>query len=86
MFCRFCHILPTTAIYGQYVAIYGNVPSAAIRNVLPYSVRVGLYRVGGMWWERVVVCKVLRGGPVTHVFLPIKAPIPIGIFNNIIAI
>ena len=65
MFCRFCHILPTTAIYGQYVAIYGNVPSAAIRNVLPYSARVGLYRVGGMRWERVVMYKVSRGGPVT---------------------
>src|SRR6266704_5778110 len=72
MFCRFCHILPTTAICGQCAAIYGNMPSAATRNVLPYSARVlpysarvGLYGVGGMRWERVVVCKVSRGGPVT---------------------
>src|SRR6266568_6398615 len=72
MFYQFCHILPTMAMCGQYAAMYGNVPSAATRNallysarVLPYSVRVGLYRVGGMRWERVVVCKVLRGGPVT---------------------
>ncbi len=65
MFCRFCHILPTTAMCGQCAAMYGNVPSAATRNVLPYSARVGLYGVGGMWWERVVVCKVSRGGPVT---------------------
>ena len=65
MFCRFCHILPTTAMCGQCAAIYGNVPSAATRNVLPYSARVGLYGVGGIWWERVVVCKVSRGGPVT---------------------
>src|SRR6266699_1511316 len=34
-------------------------------RVLPYSARVGLYGVGGMRWERVVVCKVSRGGPVT---------------------
>src|SRR6266702_1884598 len=72
MFCRFCHILPTTAICEQCVAMYGNVPSAAICNVLPYSARVllysarvGLYRVGGMRWERVVICKVSWGGPVT---------------------
>ena len=52
--------------------MYDNVPSAATRNVLPYSARVllysarvGLYRVGGMWWERVVMCKVSWGGPVT---------------------
>ena len=51
----FCHILPTTAICGQCVAMYGNMPSAATRNVLlysarvlPYSARVGLYGVGGM--------------------------------------
>ena len=74
MFCRFCHILPTTAIYRQCAAMYGNMPSAATRNILPYSIRVlpysarvGLYGVGGMWWERVVVCKVSRGGPVTLV-------------------
>ena len=55
MFCRFCHILPTTAIYWQYAAMYSNVLSTATRNVLlysarvlPYSARVGLYRVGGM--------------------------------------
>ena len=65
----FCHILPTTAMCGQCAAMYGNVPSAATRNVLPYSARVGLYGVGGMWWERVVVCKVSRGGPVTHINL-----------------
>ena len=72
IFCRFCYILPTTVMYGQCAAMYGNVPSVAIRNVLlysarvlPYSARVGLYGVGGMRWERVVVCKVLRGGPVT---------------------
>ena len=65
MFCQFCHILPTTAICGQCAAMYGNVLSAATRNVLPYSARVGLYGVGGMRWERVVVCKVSRGGPVT---------------------
>src|SRR6266576_5874092 len=72
IFCQFCHILPTTAICGQYMAMYGNVPSAVTCNalpysarVLPYSARVGLYGVGGMWWERVVVCKVSRGGPVT---------------------
>ena len=73
MFCQFYYVLPTTAMYGQCVAMYGNVPSAATRNallysarVLPYSVRVGLYGVGGMRWERVVVCKVSRGGPVTN--------------------
>ena len=55
MFCRFYHILPTTAICGQCMAIYGNVPSTTTRNVLPYSARVlpysarvRLYRVGGM--------------------------------------
>ena len=64
--------MPTTAICGQCAAIYSNMPSAATRSVLPYSARVlpysarvGLYRVGGMRWERVVVCKVSRGGPVT---------------------
>jgi len=41
------------------------MPSTATRNVLLYSTRVGLYRVGGMWWEQVVVRKVLWGGPVT---------------------
>ena len=75
----FCHILPSSAYYGdvramcgQYAAMCGNMPSAATRNILPYSARlllystrVGLYRVGGMWWEQVVVRKVLRGGPVT---------------------
>src|SRR6266568_3459137 len=72
MFCRFCHILSTMAMCGQCVTMYGNMPSAATRNVLPYSARVllysarvGLYGVGGMWWERVVVCKVSRDGPVT---------------------
>src|SRR6266567_2666183 len=79
MFCRFCYILPTIVICGQYAVMYGNMPSAATRNVLLYSARVllyparvllysarvGLYRVGGMWWERVVVYKVSRGGPVT---------------------
>ena len=72
VFCHFCHILPTTAICGQYMAMYGNVPSAVTCNalpysarVLPYSARVGLYGVGGMRWERVVVYKVSRGGPVT---------------------
>ena len=49
----------------QCAAMYGNVPSAATCNVLPYSARVGLYGVGGTRWERVVVCKVSRGGPVT---------------------
>ena len=56
VFCYFCHILPTTAIYRQCAAMYSNVPSTATRNVLPYSARVlpysarvGLYRVGGMW-------------------------------------
>src|SRR6266700_8096785 len=74
IFCRFCYILPTTAICGQCVAIYSNVPFTATRNVLlysakvlPYSARVGLYRVGGMRWERVVVCKVSRGSPVTAI-------------------
>ena len=72
VFCHFCHILPTTAMCGQCAAMYGNVPSAAIRSVLlysarvlPYSARVGLYGVGGMRWERVVIYKVSRGGPVT---------------------
>src|SRR6266704_4040128 len=72
IFCRFCHILPTTAICGQCAAIYGNMPSAATHNVLPYSARVlpysarvGLYGVGGMRWERVVMYKVSQGGPVT---------------------
>ena len=65
IFCQFYHILPTTAIYGQCAAMYGNMPSAATCNVLPYSARVGLYGVGGMRQERVVVCKVLWGGPVT---------------------
>ena len=49
----------------QCAAMYGNVPSVVTCNVLLYSVRVGLYGVGGTRWERVVVCKVLRGGPVT---------------------
>src|SRR6266700_3732630 len=73
IFCQFCYILPTTAICGQCVAIYGNMPSTATRNVLlysakvlPYSARVGLYGVGRMRWERVVMYKVLRGGPVTY--------------------
>ena len=64
-------MLPTMAIYGQCTAIYGNMLSAATRNillysarVLLYSARVGLYGVGGMRWEQVVVCKVLWGGPV----------------------
>src|SRR6266567_3880593 len=65
IFCQFYHILPTTAICGQCAAMYGNMPSAATCNVLPYSARVGLYGVGGMRWERVIVCKVSRGGPVT---------------------
>ena len=70
----FCQVLPTTAIYRQYVAMCGNMPSAATRNILPYSARllpysarVGLYGVGGMWWEQVVVRKVSRGGPVTYI-------------------
>src|SRR6266702_1259137 len=54
------------AMCGQCAAMYGNVPSAATRSILPYSARVGLYKVGGMRWERVVVCKVSRGGPVTR--------------------
>src|SRR6266699_3291025 len=54
-----------TAMCRQCATMYGNVPSAATRNVLPYSARVGLYGVGGTWSERVVVCKVSRGGPVT---------------------
>src|SRR6266576_3404963 len=65
MFCQFCHTLPTTAMYWHYVAMYSNVPSAVICNallysarVLPYSARVRLYGVGGIWWERVVICKV----------------------------
>ena len=71
----FCHILPTTAMCGQCAAMYGNVPSAATRSVLPYSARVlpysarvGLYGVGGMRWEWVVVCKVSQSGPVTVSF------------------
>ena len=43
------------------------------RNILLYSARVGLYGVGGMWWERVVVCKVSWGGPVTISIDGIKA-------------
>src|SRR6266704_4454586 len=69
MFCRFCHILPTTAICGQCAAIYSNMPSTVTRNVLPYSARVRLYGVGGMRWERVVIYKVSRGGPVTISYL-----------------
>src|SRR6266481_7443643 len=76
MFYQFCHVLPTTAIYGQCAAMYGNMPSAATRNVLlysarvlPYSTIVGLYGVGRMRWERVVVYKVLRGSPVTLAYL-----------------
>ena len=56
----------------QCAVMYGNILSAVIYNVLlysarvlPYSARVGLYGVGGMWWEWVVVCKVSQGGPVT---------------------
>src|SRR6266700_1571307 len=75
MFCRFCHILPTTAMCWQCAAMYSNVLSTAICNallysamVLPYFARVGLYGVGGMQWEWVVIykvsCKVLQGGPV----------------------
>src|SRR6266568_6364397 len=82
IFCRFCHILPTMAICGQYMAMYGNMPSTATRNillysarVLPYSARVGLYGVGGMRWERVVVCKVSRGGPVTVINMRIIGPL-----------
>ena len=65
------------------MAIYGNVPSTATRNVLPYSARlllystkVRLYRVGGMWWEQVVVRKVSRGGPVTAYICPPAIYIP----------
>ena len=65
IFCQFCHILPTTAMCGQCVAMYGNMPSTATHNVLPYSARVllysarvRLYGVGGIHWEWVVVCKV----------------------------
>ena len=68
----FCQVLPTTAMCGQCAAMCGNMPSVATRSVLPYSARllpysarVGLYGVGGMWWEQVVVRKVSRGGPVT---------------------
>jgi len=54
----FCQVLPTIVIYGQCAAMCGNMPFAAIRNVLLYSARlllysarVGLYGVGGVWWE-----------------------------------
>jgi len=39
----FCQVLLSTAIYGQCTAIYGNVPSAATHNVLPYFTRLLLY-------------------------------------------
>jgi len=58
-------------MYRKYAAIYGIIPSTATCNVLPYSARVllyfarvGLYKVGKMWWEQVVVRKVLWGGPM----------------------
>jgi len=66
IFCSFCHILPTIAICGQYAAIYSNMLFVATCNILLYSARVllyftkvGLYKVSRMWWEWVVMCKVL---------------------------
>ena len=54
------------------VVMCGNMPFTAIHNillysarVLPYSAKVGLYKVGGMRWEWVVIYKVLRSNPVT---------------------
>ena len=67
--------------------MYGNIPSAVICNILLYSVRVllysarvGLYGVGGMRWERVVVYKVLRGGPVTILLVLLLLVIPVLIY------
>ena len=74
----FYQVLLTIVIYKQCAAICGNIPSAATRNVLPYSVRlllyftkVRLYKVSGMQWEQVVVHKVSRGSPVTRGLLAI---------------
>jgi len=59
-------LLLYSAYYSNVQAMCGNVQQCAICCYTQCSARVGLYGVGGMRWEQVVVYKVLWGGPVTQ--------------------